>query len=477
MRRYRIPTLVLATTLVAGLLLALVIALAVVVAMRESAPRLDAGTYRLVRELILWATLAWVPFGALIAWYVGRRIAERLEMTRGFARDLAWSEQAPLRPPTRIADVRRLEEALAGYFADVRDELSAAIQHRDDALFLVNAVGEGLIQLDPAGHVVRLNPAAARLLKLPGEALGHPVSALIRHPGLRSLLERPAPEDAAESSELDVEGRQLLVLRQPLTCRAGGAGTIVLIVDLTPLRKLEDVRRDFVANVSHELKTPLTAIRGYLETLQDDEIEPTLRAQFLEAALRNSERLRRIVDELLDLSRIESGGWRPHLAALDACAAAREAWSAFGQRAAEHGIDFAVAAEDACPAVSADPDGLRQILSNLYDNALRYTPDGGHIRVSVGHTPEGPVAIGVSDNGTGIPAEALPRIFERFYRVDPSRSREAGGTGLGLSIVKHLAERMGGEVIAESRLGVGTTVRVTLPAAAPRLATARAEHP
>ena len=475
--RFGIPAFVVTVLLVGGVLLSSITTIAVLVAMREVATD-AAAPGRLVAEMLFWSFVAWSPFGILLAWWSGRRIASALEETRAFARDQAWTEHPARRAEARIMEVRRLEEALSSYFGDLRAELSAALHSRDDALMLVNAVGEGILQIDSAGRLVRLNPAAARLLRLPGEALGQAVTSLIRYPELRLLLEHNLAAGTVESAEITVEARQLLVVREPIPRGSGAEGWIVLIVDLTPMRKLEDVRRDFVANVSHELKTPLTAIRGYVETLQDAELPEDLRRQFMEATLRNASRLQRIVDDLLDLSRIESGGWRPDPVAVDVPALARDAWVEFGARARENGVSFEVEGEGA-PAASADPGALRQILSNLYDNALRYTSPGGRVTVRVrrclraveaGTLPRGhEIAVEVSDTGSGIPADALPRIFERFYRVDPSRSRAEGGTGLGLSIVKHLAEQMGGDVVAESRLGVGTTVRVTLPVAAPSL--------
>jgi len=482
--RYRIPALVLASVIAAGGLLSGITAIAVVVALREGlaggvASRPDAAA-TLVHEMLFWSFVVWLPFGALLAWWAGRRVSETLERTRGFARDQAWTADPPRRTGARIVEVRRLEEALSGYFADLRDELAAALRSRDDALVLLNTVGEGIVQVDADGRLVRLNPAAARLLRLPGEALGQAISSLVRQPELRALLERPLPAAAVDSIEVTIEDRNLLVLRQPLPGGAAERGTLVLVLDLTPLRRLEDVRRDFVANVSHELKTPLTAIRGYAETLQDAGLPPQLRREFTEATLRNTQRLQRIVDDLLDLSRIESGGWRPTLGAVDLPALAAECWAEFRARAEQAAVAFEVVGAGA-PAARGDAEGLRQILYNLYDNALRYTPAGGRITVQVrvlagpagGPPRRAPLlALEVTDTGTGIPADALPRVFERFYRVDPSRSRAEGGTGLGLSIVKHMAERMGGEVVAESRLGAGTTVRVTLPAAASALAPA-----
>ena len=248
----------------------------------------------------------------------------------------------------------------------------------------------------------------------------------------------------------------------------------VAVADLTALRRLESVRRDFVANASHELKTPLTSIRGYAETLLDDDLPADMRRQFIATISDNADRLQRIVDDLLDLSRLESGRWQPRLTTLEADTVAREAWHDFEERALERGVRFDVAA-DCDTGVLADRSGLEQIFSNLYDNALRYTGEGGAIEVRIVETT-GPAsrrqgqppltAIEVSDTGAGIPGDVLPRIFERFYRADPARSRAEGGTGLGLSIVKHLAESMGGGVDARSRLGRGTTIRVMLPAAA-----------
>jgi two-component system, OmpR family, phosphate regulon sensor histidine kinase PhoR len=232
------------------------------------------------------------------------------------------------------------------------------------------------------------------------------------------------------------------------------------------------VRRDFVANVSHELKTPLTSIRGYVETLMTDELPADVQRQFLEVVHKNAERLHRIVDDLLDLSRLESGGWRPELQDFNPREIAEDVWAGFRERAHRKNIHFAIVSHG--QQVLADPDGLRQVLSNLFDNALRYTPDNGRISVHIA-APEsdqavpreeepGLVTIEVRDTGTGIPHDALPRVFERFYRVDPARSRAEGGTGLGLSIVKHLVDRMGGDVSAASELGRGTTIRIRIPA-------------
>jgi two-component system, OmpR family, phosphate regulon sensor histidine kinase PhoR len=301
------------------------------------------------------------------------------------------------------------------------------------------------------------------------------VAALVRHPAARRILERAAAGERVGIAELALDQRHIMVAAEPLT---GRPGAVAALVDLTDLRRLEDVRRDFVANASHELKTPLTSIRGYAETLLSDDLPPDMQRRFLQTIHNNSERLQRIVEDLLDLSRIESGGWTPEFRPVLAAAAARDAWQPFHQRADQAGVTF-----DAPPdgqRVRADAAALRQIFTNLFDNALRHSRPGGRIVVRELAAPapaangdaagSGParewIAIEVSDTGSGIPGHALDRIFERFYRVDPARSREAGGTGLGLSIVKHLVERMGGDIVAESELGRGTTIRFKLPASA-----------
>jgi two-component system, OmpR family, phosphate regulon sensor histidine kinase PhoR len=207
---------------------------------------------------------------------------------------------------------------------------------------------------------------------------------------------------------------------------------VLVVLDVSELRRLEGVRRDFVANASHELKTPLTAIQGYAETLAEEGTPEELRAQFAETIRVNAARLRRIVDDLLDLSRIESGGWKVHPEAVSIERLAREAWAGFADRAAERGIRFEVHTEGDADLVTADPGALRQVFSNLFSNALRYTEEGGEIGVRISERAgDGVRRVSVRDTGSGIPAAHLPRIFERFYRVDPARSRAEGGRGWG----------------------------------------------
>jgi two-component system phosphate regulon sensor histidine kinase PhoR len=264
-----------------------------------------------------------------------------------------------------------------------------------------------------------------------------------------------------QDRQLDMDGRVFLVNARPLP--TGGA--VLVLHDLTEIRRLEAVRRDFVANVSHELKTPLTSISGYAETLLGEPADPETTRRFLGTILSNARRMQRLVDDLLDLSRIEAGRWQPNYTDVDVAAVARESWTALAVRAETHQVELVLDLEPNADIVHADLDAVRQILTNLMDNSLRYTPAGGRI-TCLSRRITGAVAIGIRDNGVGITHDHLPRIFERFWRADSSRSREEGGTGLGLAIVKHLVEAHGGRVYAESERGSGTTVTCVFPDAA-----------
>jgi signal transduction histidine kinase len=321
---------------------------------------------------------------------------------------------------------------------------------------LIDCMAEGVVALTDDARVLRTNRALRDLLQLPEFPQFAPVGTVIRNAELRDLLEESVTRPV-EAREVRLDHRHLIVTSRLLD--QGGAVTTLL--DVTEIRRLEQVRRDFVANASHELKTPLTTVRGFAETLLDAEPSEKLRHEFLTAIVRSANRMQRLVDDLLDLSRLESGGWRLEAEEVELSNAVKVAWADFRDAADARGVRFAMHGD---AVALADPDGLHQVFLNLFDNALRYTPDRGSITVTV-TTCDGMVELAVTDTGRGIPSKALDRVFERFYRVDPARDRELGGTGLGLSIVRHLASAMGGHVVAESELGRGATIRFTLPLA------------
>lgn len=228
------------------------------------------------------------------------------------------------------------------------------------------------------------------------------------------------------------------------------------------IEALETTRRDFVANVSHELRTPLTIVGGFAETLIDENIDPDTRRQFAGSILNNTHRMQRIVDDLLDLSRIESGHWTPQPTTIIVNDLISEVISSVETGAESKGVKLRMTQFPDGFTIYADRTAVRQVLTNLLENAIRHTPTGGKVELTTSLI-SGLANFSVTDTGAGIAPEQLPRVFERFYRVDSARTREGGGTGLGLAIVKHLVEAHGGNVTAESKVGAGTTMRVQLP--------------
>ena len=364
---------------------------------------------------------------------------------------------------------RRPALAAPGEMGDLADALyrmadQLALRMRslqsEEALMnaLIESLHEGVIAVSARREVVRINDSGRRLLGV-RRAVPFPVEHLPRDRVLREALDAALGGIASGPDELRLDVRHFALTARPLP----DGGAVLAIFDLTRRRQLETVRRDFVANVSHELKTPLTVIRGFAETLAtDDPLAPETARAFAESIRSSAERMQRIVDDLLDLSRIESGGWVPNPVELDVRSAATDALIGIRETASAKGLALVVEPGEDAERVVADPTAFRQILANLVENAVRYTPPGGRIEVITRREDDG-IVMAVRDTGVGISAEHLPRIFERFYRVDPGRSRQAGGTGLGLAIVRHLAEAHGGRAWAESVPGRGTVISVCIP--------------
>jgi two-component system, OmpR family, phosphate regulon sensor histidine kinase PhoR len=361
---------------------------------------------------------------------------------------------------SRSDELGELGRALDSLAAELQRRLGQLEGEREEMTALIDSMVEGVLAVEPDGTLRRANPAARAIFDLP-ERLeeGTRPESIARRQAFLQLVDDALAGRQIHPTELTLGEKSLLATAQPLP--RGGA--VLVFLDTTELRRLEGVRRDFVANASHELKTPLTVIRGNAETLADEGLDPELRRRFTESLKVNADRLQSILDDLLDLSRIESGGWAPEPEVVSLSAAVGRAWEPFADAAGEKGVELHAELGEGAATVHVDPSALNQVLSNLFSNALRYTPSGGRITVRSRVVRDGWVRIEVEDTGTGIPAAHLTRIFERFYRVDPARSRAEGGTGLGLSIVRHLVERHGGRVKAQSRPGEGTTILVSLP--------------
>ena len=358
-----------------------------------------------------------------------------------------WSLRERMR---RLEDAnRRTEGALQEREEASRDE--RRVQDR-----ILGSMQEGVLLFDGGWRTVFANEALVRHLGARPEALSQVFPA-----GLRETIRRVADTGDSEVGEFET-GEPTRWLRVTAT-PAGGDGSILVVVgDVTEARTLDAVRRDFVANASHELKTPAASIQAAAETLlnvwhEDQDAVPRFAAQLEREAVR----LSRIVADLLDLSRLESGSELGEQVRLDAML--REEAQRCEEGAREAGLTLKIDASTV-PAVLGSARDLSLLVRNLLDNAIRYTKTGGSVQAQV-TTDDGDIILRVRDTGVGIPAKELPRVFERFYRVDRARSRETGGTGLGLAIVRHVAENHGGEVAVESELGRGTTFEVRLPAA------------
>lgn len=388
-------------------------------------------------------------------------VTRRLRRIRHVALAMAGGDLAARVRPVQRDELGDLGETLDALADQLQRRLAQLENEREEMTALIDSMAEGVLAVGSDGTVRRANPAARTMFGLPADVRGASPEAIARRRPFLQLVRIALAGERVAATEITHDGRHLLATAQPLP--RGGA--VLVFLDTSELRRLEGVRRDFVANASHELKTPLTAIRGYSETLLDDDLDDDLRRRFTRTIHDHATRLQRILDDLLDLSRIESGGWSLAPTVIGLEEIARDAWQPLADAAARRGVtlEFSIAA--GADRVTADAGALRQVFSNLFSNALRYSPAGGTIGVRAEPARAGAVRVEVHDDGIGIPAEHIGRIFERFYRVDPARSREEGGTGLGLAIVRHLVERHGGGVEAESEPGRGTTIRFTVPPA------------
>ena len=363
-------------------------------------------------------------------------------------------------------DDSALRDSLVHLTAFLEERLQALESERAKIGAVLDSMVEGVIALDRQGLVLLMNPSARRILDLGQEpVVGQSLLEVIRNRGLADLVELCQTLEPSEQCRREV-GLQLPVQRNlevnamPLP---ESQGVVLVLHDITELRRLEQVRVEFVANVSHELRTPLTAIKGYLETLIDETpAEPLTHRRFLEVAHTHADRLSRLINDLLNLSDIETGKVVLRTRSVGLQDFVNEAFTIFEKEATKRGVKLQneISAD---MVVWADRDRLSQIFVNLVDNAVKYTPKGGSVTFKAVARGSKFIGFQVIDTGQGIPPTDLPRITERFYRVDKARSRELGGTGLGLAIVKHLVYLHGGTLSIDSEVGKGTSIEIGLP--------------
>ena len=420
---------------------------------------------RTVAAVSLIVTLLALPF----VFALSRRISRPIEEMCGMARRAADGDFTQRAPERGGAELAALGAALNRMSDQLRQRLQEVASEKAELQATLSTMVEGVMAVDLDCRVRLVNESLRRLFSLVGDSAGRTVMEIFRHLPLQELLDQVLagrPANALEMSYLGQEERVFDVTAARLTGGDGQArGAVVVFHDITRIRKLERVRREFVANASHELRTPLSVIRGYVETLLEEPPPDAATARgFLSAMDRNVRRLESLMRDLLSISELESQQARLSIGPVVLRELAADAAGELGRLAQERGGTVTLDFPDDLPTATADEDRVHQVFTNLIENALKYSGPGGRVRVSA-RAEGAQLVVSVSDNGPGIAPEHLTRIFERFYRVDKARSRALGGTGLGLSIVKHIVHAQGGRVWAESRPGEGSTFYFTLPQA------------
>ena len=426
--------------------------------------QVQAGVNRIIAAIALSA-LAVALLSTGLGYYLARRTSRSIRSVTEAARllaagDLEQRAEALASDETReLADAfNRMAKALKGMVQDLsaeRNKLSAVL----------DTMADGVVVIRSEGQLELLNRAAEELLELAGQqAIGRRFMETVRDHELQRLVSQSLETGRQQHGEVELlhRHRYLSAVATPL---AGGGppGVLLTLHDLTGIRRVETTRREFVSNVSHELRTPLASIKAMVETLESGALaEAKVARDFIGRIHSEIDRLNALVGDLLELSRLERGQTALRLSPVDLGPVVEEVSGHFQARAQAKAIALEVALPPGLPRVMAEPDRLRQVLVNLLDNALKFTPQGGRVNISVSDRGQG-LEVSVSDTGIGIPAEHLPHIFERFYKVD--RSRRDQGTGLGLAITKHIVQAHGGEIRVESREGQGSTFSFTVPKA------------
>jgi two-component system phosphate regulon sensor histidine kinase PhoR len=429
---------------------------------------LEDEAWEFQRALLLALGVAFLAT-AVLSTVFASSLAGPLREVMDAARQFAAGDLAARSRVNRADELGELARILNRSADQLQERITEIARDRGRTQAILSAMEDGVLAVDHRGIVVLANEGLRRQLT-PPEPVGRHYLEVLRQREVAQVLE--AVLRTGERVRLEMEmrhpRRDYALVAVPFPGAEGAPpGAVLTFHDVTERRRLDQVRRDFVANASHELRTPLTSIRGFVEALEDGAVaDPPTAQRFLGKIRTHADRMAALVGDLLELSRLEAGERPPRWQPVAPAALVDEVVASFAEVAGRKGTALVPSAGGA-PEVVSDPERLRGILENLVENAVKYTPSGGRVEVSSSSGPAGSAVFTVADDGPGIAAEHLARIFERFYRVDKARSRDLGGTGLGLSIVKHLAEGMRAVVSVESQPGQGTRFTVTVPARPP----------
>ncbi len=412
-----------------------------------------------VRRTILEGSAIAVVIAILIALLAAQTISQRLRRILNFAGQIESGDLSARLPMEVTDEIGQVATALDRTARRLEESFQQIETSRRELEAVLNGMQEAVIAIAPDGRVQWANQPMERLVAT-GVRRQSPLVESVRDPDFLSTLQLALQTSQPQSTRATsiAPGKVFNVTAAPMP----GGGAVVVLHDLTEIERVEKTRRDFIANVSHELRTPLTSIQGYAETLAETSNDEASR-DFLEIIRKNASRMARLTEDLLVLAKVESGEKKPNLQPFSPAELLEDATEYFRERQMESGLTMEVHSQ-ALKLVSADPDAIFQVFSNLIDNACKYASGSGKIEIGA-EDVEGAVQFHVRDFGGGIASEHLPRLFERFYRVDKARSRESGGTGLGLAIAKHIVRAHGGTIWAESELHHGSTFFFTLPEA------------
>jgi two-component system, OmpR family, phosphate regulon sensor histidine kinase PhoR len=417
-------------------------------------------TDRPLRVALFWGSLSALIFSLLAAAAASQFVGWRLQRIVEFADRVAAGDLTARIASTSTDEIGQVASALDKTTRKVEESFARVQTSQRELETLLNSMQDAVIAVDIEGRVQWANHGMDRLL-LRAPRLNAPLIDSVRDPDFLDAIQVAVRDHVVTSARSNTiaAGRTIDVTAAPMP----GGGAVAVLRDLTETERMEKTRRDFIANVSHELRTPLTSIQGYTETLLDSPIADNHVREFLEIVRKNAARMSRLTEDLLTLARVESGEHRFDVQRLSAEELLQDAWESFRETARSYGVELVLEKPASAGSVDADREAMHQVFSNLTENALKYAASGKKVILGA-RAVEGGVEFYVTDLGPGISSEHLPRLFERFYRVDKARSRESGGTGLGLAIAKHIVLAHGGTIRAESELNHGSSFLFVLPA-------------